>query len=248
MHTTVEEGCLLARDVCERADKHPDIDVVLFPPFVHLWPVADMLGATDVELGAQNMHWETSGAFTGEISASMIAPVCRYVLLGHSERRHVFHETDDMIARKVRTAVAAGLRIMLAIGETEQERRNGETIAVLTRQLSTALPVDLPSLTQEGIVIAYEPVWAIGTGVTPTPDDAERVSAAISLWCADRFACQPEAVKVVYGGSVTAENAVSFVRQPSISGALVGGASLRIDEFDAIMHAAQESRTLREVP
>ncbi|MGC8461765.1 MAG: triose-phosphate isomerase [Candidatus Dormibacteria bacterium] len=248
MNTTVDQGCLLARDVCEHADKYPDIDVVLFPPFVHLWPVADILGATDVDLGAQNMHWETSGAFTGEISASMISPVCRYVLLGHSERRHIFHETEDVIARKVRTAVAEGLRIMLAIGETESQRKEGRTMAVLEQQLTSALPNTLSSISQNEIVIAYEPVWAIGTGITPTPEEAEVVSAEISRWCADRFTCSPDTVKVVYGGSVTAENAVSFVRQPSISGALVGGASLHIDAFDAIMQAAQESRTLREVP
>jgi triosephosphate isomerase len=228
MNTTVPDGVALASDIRSRVGELTDVDVVLLPPFAHLWPVRDVLSRSPIELGAQNCFWETSGAFTGEISPAQLSGWCDWVLIGHSERRHLLGETDEQITRKIACALQTELKIILAVGETQEERDAGTTNAVIERQLKSLDGVAGPDL--ERVAIAYEPVWAIGTGQTATPEQAEEVCSGISA----RF---PD-LRVIYGGSVTAGSAASLFACDHICGALVGGASLRADEFAQIVAAA----------
>jgi triosephosphate isomerase len=199
------------------------VDVVVCPPFVSLQVAVQLLAGTDLAVAAQNVHWEREGAFTGEISAPMLRELGVYgAIVGHSERRQWFGETDDTVARRAAAALEAGLSVIACVGESEEERERGETEAVLRRQVSV-LEAD------DALVIAYEPVWAIGTGRTATPEIAQEAHALIRSLID---------VPVLYGGSVKRENAAELLAQPDVDGALVGGASLDVDSFAAICAAA----------
>ena len=205
------------------ADLPDDVDVVVCPPYVSLAASVQALAGTDVAVAAQNVHWEPEGAFTGEISAPMLFELGVYgTLVGHSERRQLFGETDETVGKRVRAALDAGLHVIACVGETEAEREAGETDDVLRRQLAV-FEAD------ESLVIAYEPVWAIGTGKTATPQMAQEAHEAIK---------ELIDVPMLYGGSVKPENAAELLAQPAIDGALVGGASLDVDSFAAICRAA----------
>ena len=203
------------------------VDVVVCPPFVSLEAAVRLLAGTEIGVAAQNVHWEREGAFTGEISAPMLRELGVYgAIVGHSERRQLFGETDDAVARRARAALAEGLFVIACVGETDEERARGETEEVLRRQLA-------PLEADEHLAVAYEPVWAIGTGRTATPDLAQEAHAFVKT--------QIDA-RVLYGGSVKPDNAAALLAQPDVDGALVGGASLDFDSFAAICEAASACR------
>lgn len=214
------------------------VDRVLCPPFVALPAVAEVLKGTPIGLGAQNMHWKDAGAFTGEVSPTMLKGWCPYVILGHSERRQYFGETDEGVNQKAKAALAHGLTPIICVGESLAENEAGQTTAVITRQTGGAyqgLPVEAALRT----VIAYEPIWAIGTGRAATAEGANAVIRQIRDVLAGLYSASvAEAVRIQYGGSVTAANAVELMSQPEIDGALVGGASLKVLDFLAIVKAA----------
>ena len=241
MHETVADARHLVSELVPGLQSIQNVEKVLCPPFTDLLAVANLLEGTDVGLGAQNMYWETSGAFTGEISPAMIAELCNYVILGHSERRAYFGETDETVNKKVQAAFGAGLVPIVCVGETLDENEAGRTTEVVSRQVSQGL-AGLSGLNGDSssLVVAYEPVWAIGTGKAATPDGANAVIAdVIRPALADLFDQDfAQGVRVLYGGSVKAGNAGEFFRQPDIDGALVGGASLKASEFIAITQAA----------
>ncbi len=215
-----------------------DVEVVLCPPFVYLPDVVDATRASSVLVGAQDVATETAGAFTGEVSAPMLRDVgCAYVIIGHSERRAFFGDTDEQVARKVAAALAAGLKAVVCVGETRAEREAGQTLAVVNRQLAAVLGVIPPEDLRQSL-IAYEPVWAIGTGLTATPAEAQEVHAEIRATLARRDATMAGAMRLLYGGSVKASNAKDLFAMQDIDGGLIGGASLQAAEFLGICMAA----------
>jgi triosephosphate isomerase len=214
-------------------------EVVLFPPFTSLDRAGRLLRGAGVGLGAQDVYFEPKGAFTGAVSPGMLAACgCRYVLVGHSERRHVFGDRDVVVRRKLDAAIAGGLDPVLCIGETIAERRGGQTIQVLEAQLEAGLSGLSPE-TMARIVIAYEPVWAIGTGETATPEQAQEASAWIREWVRCHYGRAAETLRILYGGSVKLDNARSLLALPDVDGSLVGGASLDPEGFAAIAAAAE---------
>ena len=241
MHTTPADAGELARTIASRT-RIPGVIRVICPPFVALGAVRDALAAADpsVEIGAQNIHHELQGAFTGEISAPMLAGLATWVIVGHSERRRDAGETDELIGRKIGRAVEAGLRPILCVGEHLAQREAGGQDAVVQRQLSGALAGHRPAdLRSAGLVIAYEPVWAIGTGLNASGQDAAAMAAVIrTALAALGWGPAAETVPVLYGGSVTSANIAEFLVEPSIDGALVGGASLKPDEMAGIVARA----------
>jgi triosephosphate isomerase len=214
-------------------------DVAIFPPYVSLYPAADYLKSSRIMLGAQNMHEAASGAFTGEISAGMLLTVgCQLVILGHSERRQLFGETDAGVNRKAHAALAAGLMPIVCVGETLSERESGSTEKVVETQLSGGLK-GLTDEQLDKVTIAYEPVWAIGTGKVATVQQAGDVHRFIRNWLKVNFGqTAADRMRIQYGGSVKADNAKGLLADPDIDGALVGGASLKAEDFDAIIRAA----------
>ena len=238
MHTIPADAGELARTIASRT-RVPGVIRVICPPFVALGAVRDALAAADpsVEIGAQNIHHELQGAFTGEISAPMLAGLATWVIVGHSERRRDAGETDELIGCKIGRAVEAGLRPILCVGEHLAQREAGGQDAVVQRQLSGALAGHRPAdLRSAGLVIAYEPVWAIGTGLNASGQDAAAMAAVIRA--ALGWGPAAETVPVLYGGSVTSANIAEFLVEPSIDGALVGGASLKPDEMAGIVARA----------
>ena len=224
------------------ADDPAKVDISIHPPFTALRSVQTVIEADDLPmaLGAQNVHWEPSGAYTGEVSPPMLAKLnVSYVIVGHSERRQLFGETDEMVAKKVAAVLAAGMTPIMCVGETLQEREAGETEGRVLAQLGAGLSGLNPE--QVGrMVVAYEPIWAIGTGRTATPDDAQTVCRAIrAAVVADHGEAAGASLRVQYGGSVKAANAESLMKQPDIDGALVGGASLDPAEFAQIVAFAR---------
>ncbi|RPI77284.1 MAG: triose-phosphate isomerase [Planctomycetaceae bacterium] len=220
------------------------VQVAVCPPFPYLIPVGQAVAGSGVELGAQNAAFEKPGAFTGEVSIDMLTDLgCRWVILGHSERRALFSETDAIVNRKVHAALGGGLPVILCVGETLAERQGGATDQILDRQMADSLAgVDAASIAQ--IVIAYEPVWAIGTGVTATTEQAESAHLHLRNWLSGRYNRElAEATRILYGGSVKPQNAKSLMEQPNVDGALVGGASLKLDDFLPIIRAAQSLRS-----
>jgi len=213
-----------------------DRDIVLGPPFTSLSAVAETIKGSNIGLSAQNLHWEDKGAFTGEVSAEMLLDLgCRYVIIGHSERRQYFGETDETINRKAKQALRKGLLPILCVGETLAEREAGKLNDIIGRQVTGGLK-DISADDMKKVVIAYEPVWAIGTGKTATPEQANEVHALIrqkvkSLYSADIA----EGLRIQYGGSVTPENISTLMAMPDIDGALVGGASLKPESFAALV-------------
>ncbi len=230
-------GALMA-GVLRQAGDIRDIEIAVCPPFVYLGMVAELVRHTPVRLGGQDCSVHDSGAYTGEIAASMLRDVgCRYVIVGHSERRHYHGESDELVARKFARALEYGLVPILCVGETLAEREAGQTEAVVGRQLAAVLTASTAAAFQQA-VIAYEPVWAIGTGRNATPEQAQAVHAFIRGQVQQGDAAASRAVSILYGGSVKGSNAAELLAQPDIDGGLVGGASLNAAEFLTICRAA----------
>lgn len=229
----------LAAALAEKCSGLRGVDVAVFPPYVYLEAVAGAVAASLVRVGAQNAHFENSGAFTGEVAAPMLADLgCQYVILGHSERRHIFGETDADVFRKAQAVLAAGLRPVICVGETLTEREDQRTQEVINTQFAGSISqLDEEQLAR--VTLAYEPVWAIGTGKNATPDQAEDVHADLRKLLATRYNAELAAsTRILYGGSVKGDNAAGLLAQPNVDGALVGGASLKSDEFMKIIQAA----------
>jgi len=240
LNKTSTEAYKLAAEMLSGLRNIRGVEKLLCPPFTALMAVFRLIKDSDIRLGAQNMYWEEQGAYTGEISPRMLAEFCQYVILGHSERRTYFGETDEQVNRKVRAAIAHHLMPIICVGETLEENEAGRAAGVVSRQVREAL-VGLDILDAERIVIAYEPVWAIGTGRASTAAGANTlIRNVIRPTLASLFGENiAQSVRVLYGGSVDPGNAGDFFRQPEIDGALVGGASLNARSFIDIVEAAQ---------
>lgn len=239
MNKTAAEARELVNSMSARLREISGVEKVLCPPFTSLMAVSTMLEGTDIGLGAQNMYWEEKGAFTGEVSPLMIKELCKYVVIGHSERRTYFGETDETVNKRLRAAQKFDLIPIVCVGETLEEYESYRTGEVVARQIKFGLADFSPALSAR-VVVAYEPVWAIGTGKASSGENANGVVGkvirpALSALFGETNA---QAIRVLYGGSVTAGNASEFFSQPEIDGALVGGASLKADEFVAITKAA----------
>jgi triosephosphate isomerase len=238
MHKTLAEARALARGIRDGAEPGRRAEVALAPPYTALAAVAAELAGSDIRLAAQDTFWEKQGAFTGAISPAMLADVgCRYVIVGHSERRQIFGETDASVNKKLTAVMAAGLIPILCVGETRAEREADKTLQVVREQLSKGLGALKPT-SGSALVIAYEPVWAIGTGLTATPEQAQTVHHFIRSLLREFLGAPAEAIRIQYGGSVTPDNAATLLNQPDIDGALVGGASLKPELFLPIIKAA----------
>ena len=240
MNMTIADATAFVRSIRRGLNNIKGVDSVICPPFTALAALKDLLSATDIGLGAQNMHWEEGGAYTGEIAPAMLTELCQYVILGHSERRAFFGETDEGVNRKLKTALAHGLLPIVCVGETEAEYDAGQTEQVVGGQVRGCL-AGLTAEQVAGLVIAYEPVWAIGTGKAATPAGA---GAVIGLTIRGTVAelydeTTAQAVRVQYGGSVKPSNVAEFMSHPDIDGALVGGASLKPDFVDLVRIAAE---------
>jgi triosephosphate isomerase len=242
MNMTVEQARSLVFSMSLKLREIKGVEKVICPPFPALLAISALLEGTDIGLGAQNMHWEEKGAFTGEVAPVMVAEFCKYVIIGHSERRAYFGETDESVNRKVAAALAHDLIPIVCVGETLEQYESNQTGEVVRRQISLGLQgLEAPGAT--GIIIAYEPIWAIGTGRAASGENANKVVAdfirPVLAGLFDEGTAQ--AIRVQYGGSVTGVNAEEFFSQPEIDGALVGGASLKSDDFVAITQAASNS-------
>ena len=243
MYKTVTEARHMVSEMVPGLQAIKGVEKVLCPPFTALLAVSALLEGTDIRIGAQNMHWENAGAFTGEVSPLMVAEICQYIILGHSERRTYFMETDTNVNRKVQAALLHGLTPIVCVGETLEENETGRTREVVSRQTKqglVGLSFEEESSTGINVIIAYEPVWAIGTGRAATAEGASAVIAqSIRPALAELFGQQgAQSIRVLYGGSVSAGNAAEFFAQPEIDGALVGGASLKVGEFIQITQSA----------
>ena len=240
MNTTVSEAMALVNEMYRGLDEIGSIDKVVCPPFVSLAAVRDIIRGSSIKLGAQNIYFEEKGAYTGEVSPVMIAELCEFVIIGHSERRQYFNETGEIVNKKVMAALKVGLKPILCVGERLEENEAGKTEEIVTGQLGSSLAgvTDINSL-----IIAYEPVWAIGTGRAATGEQANStislIRSTISALYDDEIA---QKLRILYGGSVTADNAREFMSQPEIDGALVGGASLKAEQFLSIVRRTSEVR------
>ena len=239
MNKTVPEAVAFARELLQGADL-TGVEVVLCPAFPALGPVVEALSGGPVRVAAQNVFWEDRGAYTGEVSPVMLRDAgCRYVIVGHSERRQYFGETDETVNRKVKAVLRHDLVPIVCVGERLSEREAGETFAVVERQVTGAF-AGVGETAAAGMVIAYEPVWAIGTGRNAAPEDAQAVNRFIRELIGKLYTpAVAEQVRIQYGGSVTPENAAALLGQPDVDGALVGGASLEVESFRAIINAAR---------
>ncbi|MCK9221661.1 MAG: triose-phosphate isomerase [Limnochordia bacterium] len=242
MNGTIEEAEQLSKKVAELTATYDNVEVVVIPVFTALSKVYDMIKDTNVKLGAQNLFWEEKGAYTGEISPTMLLDVgCEYVVVGHSERRQYFHETDQDVNTKVKAALKYGLKPIMCVGETLEQREQDLTEQVVIGQLQAGLR-DVSGEQLANIVIAYEPVWAIGTGKTATSEEANRVIGIIRDTVAKLYDGKvADAIRIQYGGSVKANNAEEIMQQPEIDGCLVGGASLDATAFMTIVAAGAKS-------
>jgi triosephosphate isomerase len=239
MNKTAEQATLLIADLLPELKMIQKVECVVCPPFTSLMVVSQMLNNTGIGVGAQDMYWESAGAFTGEVAPNMLKEFCQFVILGHSERRQFFGESDETVNRKVKAALVNGLTPIMCIGETLKENESGMTVDVIKRQLKKGLE-GITKEQMEAIIIAYEPVWAIGTGRAATKEDAQRVIGSIirdhlNSTYGDDSAKQ---VRILYGGSVNGQNAVEYFQMADIDGALVGGASLKAPDFINIVKAA----------
>jgi triosephosphate isomerase len=239
MNKTVPESLELVSQLDMKVSGVEGVDVLVCPPYVALEAVAKELDGSSIEVGAQNMHWEESGAFTGEISPLMLEGLCSHVIIGHSERRTLFGETDKMVNQRIKTALAHGFTPILCVGETLEENEAGQTADVISRQVRQGL-ADISQAQAEALILAYEPVWAIGTGRAASADGANDVIAVIIRPALEHLFGQEVAdqTRVLYGGSIKPNNAAELFAQPDIDGGLVGGASLKADDFAAIIKAA----------
>jgi len=242
MNTTLEESVKLVKAIAGGLPHSLPLEVVVCPPFISLAAVKSALDASPVMTGAQNMYCEDKGAFTGEISPLMLKGLCRYVILGHSERRAFFKEADELISRKIKSALQHGFQPILCVGENLAQYEAGQTEATVSRQIKKSLQ-GIDSI--DTLTVAYEPVWAIGTGKAATGSQANQTIRLIRLRLADRYgAGSAEKVRILYGGSVTPANIAEFVSQSDIDGGLVGGASLKAAEFLAIIHTTLKTHQL----
>jgi triosephosphate isomerase len=236
MNKTVGEALDLVRELKKAILGVKEVEVAVAPPFTALYAVRRELEDTPIRLAAQSLYWEEKGAFTGEVSPLMLKEVgCHYVIIGHSERRQFFGETDETVNRRIKAALAQGLKVIFCMGETLKEREEGKTFSVIERQMSGGLK-GLGDKELRNAVIAYEPVWAIGTGKTATPEQAEEVHRFIREKVGKIYSRMvSEEIRIQYGGSVTPENIKGLMSQPNIDGALVGGASLKAESFSKIV-------------
>jgi len=236
MHKTVGEAVDFVTRLQKALGDWKETEAVVAPPFVALAPVAERLKGTRIALAAQNCFWEDQGAFTGEVSPLMLRDLgCRYVIIGHSERRAYFGETDETVNKKARAALSHDLHPIICVGETLEERERGDTFKIVERQMKEGLK-GLDAAAVQVIVIAYEPIWAIGTGKTATPEQAQEVHAFIRGLASTIFNPEgAEQIRIQYGGSVKPDNVDELMAQPDIDGALVGGASLKVDSFARII-------------
>lgn len=239
MNKTVAEARDLVSKLLSPLMDITSVEKVLCPPFTSIFAIASMLDGSGIGLGAQDMHWEEKGAFTGEIAPGMVKEYCGYVIIGHSERRTYFGETDETVNRKLRAALKHDLTPIVCVGETLDEYESNQTSEVVLRQINLGF-ADVDPAIASRIVVAYEPVWAIGTGKASSGENANSVHAQVIRPALRRLFGEEnaQAIRILYGGSVTATNASEFFQQPDIDGALVGGASLKVDEFVAITRAA----------
>ena len=239
MNKDLHQSQKLVSEIINGLGKDTKADVIVCPPFTSLNEVSSLLKGTQIKLGAQNMHHEESGAYTGEVSADMLKSVgCEYVILGHSERRLIFNEPDELINKKIKAALAKGLKPIFCIGELLEQRENGETMQVVSRQVEKGLE-GVSAEQMKNVIIAYEPVWAIGTGKTATPEQAQEVHSFIRELVAKKFSVSvAENLIIQYGGSVKPDNAGELLSQKDIDGALVGGACLKADSFLGIIASA----------
>jgi triosephosphate isomerase len=238
MHRTVAEATQLVQELLAGLGGEDRVEVAVAPPFTALAAVAPLLRGTPIALAAQHVHWEAQGAFTGEVSAPMLAEVgCRHGIVGHSERRQLFGETDEQVRKKAGALLAAGVRPIVCVGETLAEREAGRTLEVVGRQVRAAL-AGFGAEPLAAVTLAYEPVWAIGTGKTATAAQAQEVHAAIRAILRELGGTAGDAMRIQYGGSVKPDNAAELMSQPDVDGALVGGASLKASDFLAIVKGA----------
>lgn len=239
MNKTSDEAETLAQGVVQAVAGVDVVDVVVCPPYTALERVGAAVMDTPVGLGAQNMHWEAEGAFTGEVSGAMLLTCrCEYVILGHSERRQYFGETDQTVNKRLKTALSVGLKPIVCVGETLEERKSEVTDQVVRKQVTGGLE-GVSAQEAQTLVLAYEPVWAIGTGLTATPEQAEAVHGVIRQVLADLYDENvAQSVRIQYGGSMKPDNAADLLSQPNIDGGLIGGAALDADSFAAIVKAA----------
>ncbi len=237
MNTTPSAAEILTYDIKKATLADNSIDIIICPPHISLDRVSRIVSGSGIQVGAQDVHPESSGAFTGEVSPAMIAEVADFVIVGHSERRALFGESDELVGRKVVASLDAGLKPILCVGESLDDRRTGRAEEVVRTQLLDSLG-GIEDVA--GILVAYEPVWAIGTGEAANPQIAQHMMNSIRSALRSRFADAADSVPCLYGGSVNADNVQDFVRQPDIDGALVGGASLDADSFVSIINRASE--------
>lgn len=232
MNKKIEEAQAFLDELIPLVWNERDVDIVIAPPFTALYTMANLLRITNIGLAAQDLFYEDKGAYTGEISPVMLTDIgCSYVIIGHSERRIYFGETDEIINKKFRAARRHGLEVIFCIGESLSEREAGMTFDVLKRQISEGIR----DISSDGLIIAYEPVWAIGTGKTATPDQAQEAHESIRKTLSHLYGEPAKGVRILYGGSVTPENADVLMACPDVDGALVGGASLKADSFAGIV-------------
>jgi triosephosphate isomerase len=238
MNTNSRSAVALAEALVESIGSLETVDLAVCPPFVHLAAVGKVLAGSSIALGAQDVFYEDDGAFTGEVSAAMLQDLsCRFVICGHSERRHVLGETDEVVNRKVLKCLSRGLRPIFCVGELLRQRQAGQTLEVVSRQVRVGLK-GVSAAEAPGVTVAYEPVWAIGTGVNATPQQAQEFHALIRRLLEQMYdPATAQAVRIQYGGSVKPANAGELLACPDVDGALVGGASLKADDFVGIVRA-----------
>jgi len=239
MNKTVQQATLLVADMLPGLEAVRTVDRVLCPPYTSLMVVSGMLAGTEVGLGAQNLHWEESGAFTGEISPLMVKEFCQYIIIGHSERRGYFCETDGMVNKKVKSSFAHGLLPIVCVGETLEQYEAGETASVVEKQVVTDFE-GMDASDAEKLIVAYEPIWAIGTGKAATAEQAnDIIKDVVRKNLAKMFSEDTaENIRILYGGSVKSNNAIDFFSKSDIDGGLIGGASLKPEDFVRIVEAA----------
>lgn len=243
MNTTLSQAVALVREMFPGLDKIAHVDKVICPPFISLAAVRELIKGSSIKLGAQNIYFEEKGAYTGEISPLMLADLCEFVIIGHSERRQYFAETGEIVNKKIHIALRTGLKPILCIGERLEENEAGKTEEVVTEQLRSSL-AHIGSLS--GLTIAYEPVWAIGTGRAATGEQANKTTGFIRQTISQKYGERvARDLRILYGGSVTAANAAEFMNQPELDGALVGGASLKASEFLSIVQQTSKIRQTR---
>lgn len=243
MYKTLDESVAFVRELAPKLAPFTSVERVVCPTFVALAAVADALRGTDIQVGAQSVHWEEQGAFTSQISPTMLQGLCEYVIIGHSECRAYLNETDETVNRKVKAALAHGLKPIIAVGESLEQNERGETEAFVSGQVRAAL-AGIGASSMTNVVLAYEPIWAIGTGKNASGEVANRiiggvVRATVAELYGDDVA---QAVRIQYGGSVKPGNMAEYMSQPDIDGGLVGGASLKVDDFAALVQIAAEEK------